>query len=444
MTRRTELAALFTLAWPIALTNLGNMALALVDVALIGRLGATSLAAAGLGNAVFFSLSLFGLGVLSGLDPVIAQALGARDERRADDAIRAGLLLALLVSIPILATIALIGVALPVLGVPPEIIEPTRLYLVARAPSLVPFLVLQALRSHLQAHGRTRPLVIGVVVANLVNVPMAYLLVFGVGSFAGSGLLGAGLAAGLASVVQLAVSGGATLRALARGSFRGLAPLISEIARIGLPLGFQVVAEAGSFAIVTFAMSPFGSLAIAAHQAALTAVNCTFQVALAFASATSVRVALALGDDRGGDARRAGAIGIACGIAVMGAGAVVFALAPRLILRAMTDDEAVVAMALPLFFVAACFQIGDGVQTVSQGALRGAGDTRFPFFLNLLGHYAIGLPLGMALAFGHTSIDAARGPIGLWWGLSAGLFAVAVSMTARFFLRVTNESRRTI
>ena len=112
----------------------------------------------------------------------------------------------------------------------------------------------------------------------------------------------------------------------------------------------------------------------------------------------------------------------------MMAGSVVFGSIPRLVARAITDQPEIVDSAVPFLLVAACFQLSDGVQTVAQGALRGAGDTRLPLGLNVLGHYAIGLPIGAALAYG-----VGMGAVGLWWGLSAGLTAVAVAMTARFF-----------
>jgi MATE family multidrug resistance protein len=125
--------------------------------------------------------------------------------------------------------------------------------------------------------------------------------------------------------------------------------------------------------------------------------------------------------------RRTGWLGIGLGAAAMGVGAVVFAAVPGLVGRAMTSDEAVVAAAVPFFLVAACFQLSDGVQTVAQAALRGAGETVWPLVLNFGGHYLVGLPLGWWLAH-----ELGLGPVGLWWGLSAGLTAVALLLAVRF------------
>jgi MATE family multidrug resistance protein len=427
-----ELRALAGLSFPLVLTNLGNMALALVDVAVVGRLGETAIAAAGLGNAIFFTTTLFGLGLLFGLDPLLGQAIGAGERPRAARILVAGVQLALAVSVPLAVVVLLLGDNVAALGAPAEAVAPTRAYLCARLLSLAPFLALMALRSYLQATGRTRSLVEGVVVANLVNLPTAWALTLGVPSLGleGSGVFGAGLASAIATVVQLAVSA----RPLASDAHLrkpgALAPDAAALRRavvLGAPIGLQVVAEAGSFALVTFLVGGFGTRPLSGHQIALSVVSCTFQVALGVGAATSVRVGVAVGRGDARATRRAGLVGIATGTSLMLGGALLLLAAPRALARALTDDVHVIEAALPFLFVAACFQLADGAQTVAQGALRGAGDTRFPLLVNLIGHWAIGLPLGLWLARG-----AGLGPEALWWGLSAGLFAVAVLATARF------------
>lgn len=429
-----ELPILLGLAFPLILTNAGNMLLGLVDVAVCGRLGDAAIAGAGLGNAIFFTLTLFGLGTLFGLDPLLSQAIGAGEHKHARAIFTQGLWLALLVSIPILLSCAIVALALPWLGQDAEVVETARSYLFARLPSLFPFLALTASRSYLQAVGRARSLVLGVIAANLVNVPIAIALSFGVDAIGlpALGVTGAGLAAGIATLVQLGVSL-APLRIIERelgvtGASRGPdAALLRRAFQLGSPIGAQIALEASSFSIVAFLMGISGTLPLGAHQVALAAVGCTFQVALGIAAATSVRVGSAIGRGSAQGTRVAGLTGIAAGGSVMAFGALLFALAPRLVARAMTDREDLIETAIPFLLVAACFQLSDGVQTVAQGALRGAGDTRVPFFLNLLGHFVIGLPIGAVLAYG-----VGIGPVGLWWGLSAGLTAVAALMTWRF------------
>jgi MATE family multidrug resistance protein len=211
-----------------------------------------------------------------------------------------------------------------------------------------------------------------------------------------------------------------------------------KILRLGVPLGAQIMLEAGSFWIVTVLVGRFGDTALAAHHIALTAVSTTFQIALGIGGATAVRVGRAVGDGLDPSApRRTGWLGIGVGAAAMGLGALLFGTIPDLIGRAMTSEVEVVAAAVPFFLVAACFQLSDGVQTVAQAALRGAGETIWPLVLNFAAHYAVGLPLGWWLAS-----ERGLGPVGLWWGLSAGLTAVAILLAIRFDLLARRRIER--
>jgi MATE family multidrug resistance protein len=433
---RQELSALLGEARPLVLTNLGSMALGLVDVAVVGRLGAREIAAAGLGNTIFFNVALFGMGVLFALDPLIAQALGAKERPTGARVLVSGLALAAVMSLPLAALVLLVAETVPPLSVAPETAALTRDFVIARLSSLLPFLLSLGARGYLQAHGRTRSLLVGVLAANVVNLPAALVLVHGIGGFAGLGVVGAGLAAGLASLVQLVVTAlpipGMLREDLGRPASRQDldVPAMGKILRLGVPLGLQIMLEAGSFWIVTVLIGRFGDTALAAHHVALTAVSTTFQIALGIGGATAVRVGRAVGDGLDPSApRRTGWLGIGLGAAAMGLGALLFGTIPEAIGRAMTSEADVVAAAVPFFLVAACFQLSDGVQTVAQAALRGAGETLWPLVLNFAAHYAVGLPLGWWLAS-----ERGLGPVGLWWGLSAGLTAVAILLAIRFDL----------
>lgn len=437
-----ELVELSRLASPLVLTNLGAMTLALVDTAIVGRLGSAELAAAGLGNAIFFLVAVFGLGLMFGLDPVIAQAVGAGELRKARRILWQGVWLGTIASVPLAIVVLVIREQVHHLSATPEVLELTRTYLISRLPSLLPFFVLAASRAYLQAHHQTRSLLAAVVVANVVNVPVALGLTFGVEALGvpALGIAGAGLATVVATVVQLAVAAWpiASLEVPA-GEDALRAPdlaLLGPALRVGGAIAVQFVVEAGSFSVVTMLMPRFGTEATGGHQVALSLVSTTFQIALGVGAATSVRVGHAIGRGDAPATRRAGLVGIAAGGATMALSGVAFLVAPEPLAALFTVEPSVVAAAVPLLFVAACFQLSDGVQTIAQGALRGAGDTFWPLVINLSGHYAIGLPLGIALAWGVFDLGA----LGLWWGLSAGLTVVAVAMTLRF----VRLSRRTI
>ncbi|HLV64744.1 MAG TPA: MATE family efflux transporter, partial [Polyangiaceae bacterium] len=330
------------------------------------------------------------------------------------------------------------------------IAEQTRGYLHARLPAVLPWLALAASRAFLQAHTVTRPLVVGVVVANVVNFPLTWLLVFGDAGLLELGLpglgvaqlgtAGAGLASAVSTLVQLAIALAAVRAAWDRGSEQSRRPeptIIRDVLRLGTPIGLTLLAEVGSFALVSVLMGNLGQRALASHNVAISLVSSTFQIALALGAAASVRVGHAIGRADAEATRRAGLTAIASGGLGMLLSAGAFVAIPRPLARILTDEPGVIEAAVPLLAVAAAFQLSDGVQAVAAGVLRGAGDTQVPLYANLAGHYAIGIPIGASLAWG-----AGWGAVGLWWGLSAGLTAVAILLTARFWLLSRRAIRR--
>lgn len=441
---RTELGLLARLAAPIAAVNLGNVLIGAVDTAVVGRLGEVELGAVGLGNAVFFMITIIGLGIMLGLDPLIAQAVGAGEPRRARRLYWQGLYIAGLVGA--LLTLIVVGVLtlLPLVGIEEATSVHTRSYVYARLPALIPFLFFFGARSYLQALEITRPMVWGVILANLINFPASWLLVFGDAGLQRLGLqplgipamgtAGAGWASSIAIMLQLlimlvvvtrvSVPPGPSLRRPEMG-------LIRRALALGAPAGMQLFAEVGGFSVVSVLMGNISSAALAGHQIALTLASLTFMVPLGIGAAAAVRVghAVGRGDMRG--TRMAGLVAIAAGAGFMSLAAIAFWLVPETLASAMTDKPSTIVAAVPLILVAAVFQISDGTQAVAFGALRGAGDTRSAMWANLIGHYLIGLPIGIGLAFG-----LGMGAVGLWWGLSAGLTVVAVGLTIRF-LRVS-------
>jgi MATE family multidrug resistance protein len=432
---RAELRKLLRLTLPLAATYLGQMALGAVDTAVVGRYDQVALAATGLAGGLYFVVAVLGQGWMLGLDPLLSQAVGRRRSGRGDagetgEILAQGFILAALASLPLGLLMGLLGAGLETFGVDATTAGQTRAYLAVRVLGVVPFLAVTAGRSHLQAVEAPRPLVIGVVAANVVNLPLSIVLVFGWPAL-GLPALGAAGAAGAsvaATFVQLAPVLLANRR-LDRVGLRWPDPArLRQILRLGTPIGLQLAAEVGSFAIVGVLVARLGSQTLAAHQVALTLVALTFQLALALGAAGSVRVGQAIGERDSPGARRAGFVAIGTILVVMSVCMLAFVVAPRPLAWLITNDPTILDAAVPLLAVGAAFQLVDGVQATAAGVLRGAGDTRWPLLANLVGHYAIGLPVGLAL------LRAGAGAVGLWWGLAAGLGAVAVGLTLRFHL----------
>lgn len=437
---RSEGARIARLAAPLALVQLGHATMGLVDVAVVGRHGAVDLAGVGLGNSIFFTIAIFGMGLVLGIEPVISQAIGAGDEQSARRALRTGLWLSALATPPLLVLMGVVLWALPSFGVDPDVVPATRGYVLARAPELPAFLAFMAVKGWLQGHGRTRPIVASVVVANVLNLGLDVLFVFGAGPIPALGAAGAGLATTLCTWVRLAiVAAPATQVAPSsttsrRDAWRAALSTteLARVLRVGAPLGLTLTLEVAIFAFVAFSMGRLGEADLAAHNVALMLASTPFNLMIGLASATGVVVGHRIGaaDPRG--AKRAGLVGIALSLACMAASGAAFVAAPAWWSGLFTPDADVIARAAPLVVVAGAFAISDGVQAVASGALRGAGDTTWALVCHLIAHWAIGLPTALWFCFA-----AGLGAPGLWWGLTCGLTFAAVSLTARFWWRAT-------
>lgn len=440
---RAELAALWKLAAPLALASAGWALMGVVDTAVAGHAGPAVQGGTGLGNSLFFAVAVLGLGTMMGLDPLVAQAMGAGDRLRARRLLWQGLWLALAISALLALPLALLSGALSWAGVVPEVAREAAHFLLVRLVGLPAVLFYGALRAYLQGQGRTRPLLLSMLVANLVNLPLAVLFVLGGAGLPGwagplrqvpaLGSAGSALATTLVTVVQAAVL------ALAAREPRGPPPVprrpdrtaIRQALRVGLPIGLHSAAEVGVFALVGVLAGRLGAVPLGAHQIVLSVATLSFTLAMGIGSAASVRVGWSVGAGDTPAARRAGLTAFASGGVSMGVAGLLFVLLPGPLARLFTSDAAVAGEASRLFLVAAVFQISDGLQGTGAGVLRGAGDTRFTFAANMVGHWLLGLPVALWLG-----IHLGLGVTGLWWGLCAGLSVVAAALLLRF-LRIS-------
>jgi MATE family multidrug resistance protein len=413
---------------PIAASQAGLALMGLIDTAVVGRLGAGPLGAVGLANGLFFGLAVVGIGVMLGLDPLLSQAIGARDERRARELLWQSAWLAALLTALLSLPIALLPLLLRPAGIAAALIPDARGFLLWRIPGLFPLFAFAGVRSYLQSRGMVRRMLIAIAVANLCNLGLDVLFVFGWGFIPAFGAPGAGIATSLCSFVMWLILVAAARDPQApRVARRPVRADLWLALRVGAPVGLQMGAEVSVFALVGVLAGRLGALPMAAHQIALALASFTFCAAVGVGQAGSVRVgwAIGAGDSRG--ARRAGLVAFAGGASVMAVSALAFLLAPAALARMLSDQQDVIAAAVPLLAVCAVFQISDGVQAVGAGVLRGAGDTHFAFWANVFGHYLIGLPVAIWLG-----VHLGGGVIGLWWGLCVGLTSVAIALLSRF------------
>ena len=441
---RDDLQALVRLAVPVATVQVGLLAMGTVDTIMVGRVSPTDLAAVALGNLYYFGASVFGMGVLFALDPVVAQAVGADDRPAVARGVQRGLFLAAILAG--LATLALLP-AHPVLAVlrqPPEVVPVAAGYVLASIPGVFPFYGFVVFRQTLQAMGRVAPIVVVIVLANVANAFFNWVLIFGNLGLPELGAVGTGWASSLSRwcmMLGLAAIGWPLLRDSVRPlrlDALALSPL-RRLVGVGAPIGGQQLLEFGVFGAAGLLMGWLGTLSMAAHQVALNLAALTFMVPVGVAQAASVLVGRAVGREDPAGARRAAGAGLVVGVVFMACTAALFLSAPTLLARLYSADAPVVAVAAALIPIAGIFQVFDGVQVVASGALRGVGDTRVPMILNLVGFWVVGLPVGGALAFG-----AGMGPQGIWWGLAVGIGVVAVLLLARLHVRFGRDLRRLV
>ncbi|MEZ5401298.1 MAG: MATE family efflux transporter [Bryobacteraceae bacterium] len=423
---RREIRPLLELAIPLVLGELGWMTMGVVDTMMVGRVGAEAMGGVSLGSMLFYAAAVFGMGVLLGLDPLVAQAFGAGRREECHRWLWTGLAMAAPLTVALTAVVLALSARLDLLGTHPAVRAEAGPYLRAITWSLAPLMVYTALRRYLQGMNIVRPVMYSLLSANVVNAAANWAFVFGNLGMPAMGAEGAGWATCVSRVYMAAVLAGAAAMHHGAELRKAIArmPSWSEYGRLlalGFPAAAQLVVEVGVFALTTVFVSRLSPGALAAHQVALSAASYSFMAPLGLGSAAAVRVGQAVGrGDRAG-ASAAGWGAILLGVAFMGLAGVFFLAAPRWIGRVFTNDAGVIEAAETLLALAAVWQLFDGAQGVATGALRGAGNTRVAAVTHLGGYWMAGLPVGYWLCF-----RAGWGAPGIWTGMCLALVIIGV------------------
>lgn len=441
---RGEFRELAALAAPVALAQVGLMLMGVVDSVMVGRVSPADLAAVALGNVYYFAAVVFGMGVLFALDPVVSQALGAGDDEGVALGVQRGIVLAVVLTVVSSLLLLPAEKVLTLLRQPPEVIPVAAGYALASIPGVLFFYLYVVQRQLLQAMGRLRPVLLTILVANLANIPMNWILIYGKFGFSPMGAVGSAWASSVARVlmaVLLVAFGWPLLRPyLLPWRPRALRwPPLARMVAIGAPTGVQLQLEFGAFAAAGIAMGLLGTTAVAGHQVAHNLASLTFMIPVGVAQAAAILVGRAVGRGDPWAARRSAGAGVLVGAGFMTLTALVFLTFPGTLSRMYSPDPAVIALGASLLPIAGLFQVADGIQVVAAAALRGIGDTRIPMLVNLLGFWGVGLPAGLILAF-----PLAMGPIGVWWGLAIGLIVVAILLLRRVRIRFGRDLRRLV
>jgi multidrug resistance protein, MATE family len=429
-----ELRALLALAIPVALSEIGWMTMTVVDVIMVGKLGPAAIGSVGLGNAIYYAPSLFGVGLLLGLDTMVSRSWGARDFDDCHRWLAQAMYIGLAFTPLLMLFIVVVQPLFTARGVDPLVSTYTRAYVGIMNWGTLPLLIYGGFRRYLQGVGLVRPVTFALISANLVNLAGNWILIYGKLGMPALGVSGSAISTVVSRIYMAAV-----LMFFAWRHERGRGhPLfahwpgpdwkrIRKLLNLGVPAACQVVLEIAAFGAATIMAAHLDAVALATHEIALSCAAYTYMVPLGVSAAAAVAVGHAIGAGNSGRARRAGWMAVGLGVGFMVAAALLFLLAPRPVMEIYSHDERILKLGAHILMIVAAFQIFDGCQSVATGALRGLGETRFPMLTNFAGYWLFGLPLGAWLCFGlHWGLP------GLWIGLTLALIAIAFLLLRRW------------
>ncbi len=449
--RLSDFRLTLRLALPLIMAEVGWMSMGVVDTIMVGRLpdSAIAIGATGLGQSLYHIFAIVGGGLLLGMDTFVAQAYGREDLHDARNTLLNGLVLAIVLTPIVMLAVASWPTLMQRFGISPELVGPMRPFLMALNWGTLPLLGYFALRRYLQAVNVAVPIMFALISANIVNAFGDWVLIYGHLGFRPQGITGSGWSTCIARIYMLLVLVIALVWVERKrvASSSSLAerhvPLRIDLTKIwallklGSPAAAQILVEVGAFSGSTALCAKLGPVPLSGHEIALNCAAFTFMVPFGISSAAAVRVGQQIGRRDPAGASRAGWSAIALGIAFMACAGLVFASIPKVIARAFSPDPAVVHLGARLLLVAAAFQLFDGIQVVTTGALRGAGDTKTPMFANIIAYWFIGIPLGSVLCF-----YLGWGAFGIWVGLCIGLMIVGAVLLSAWRNRKFAELRQ--
>jgi multidrug resistance protein, MATE family len=436
------MAATAALALPLVLGQLASVGMNVIDTLLAGRHDATTLAAVGVGSAVWSLVILILIGVLMAVPPSVSQLNGAGRRSEIGPLFRQAMWLALVIGLALFALVRHGGLLLALLGVAEDVQPAAEQFLLGvswGAPALGAYMCLRFVSEGISL---TKPTMLFGLLGLVLLVPIGYALLWGAWGLPPLGAYGLGLATAMVLWAQalglaayLCLSPRYADLELFRSVDRPDPKMLAELLWLGVPMGVAIFMEGSLFTATALLIATLGAVQIGAHQIAINIAALCFMVPLGIAMATTVRVGNAVGRGDPSGVRWAAGGGYAItGVTQVGS-ALLLLLAAWPIAQAYTTDAAVVRLAAELMVFAAIFQLSDGLQAASGGALRGLKDVRVPMLITVLSYWGIGLPLGWWLG-----IDQGGGAPGMWIGLIVGLSAAALLLTWRFVLKVRHRA----
>ena len=436
MTLKEHFKTNIKLAYPVMLSQMGHILVAVADSMMVGRLGTVPLASVSLANSVFSIIMLFGIGVSYGMTPLVAAADGANDKRMGAKFFKHGVYLNSLLGLVLLLAGLGIGKSMFLLDQEPEVLAGALPYFYTLVFSIFPLMIFQGFRQFAEGLSMTRQAMFISVSGNLLNVLFNYGLIYGKLGMPELGMVGAGWASLISRVLMAIAMIVFVLSYKKLKRYVALWPKIKlrsyvmrRILNIGIPSGLQYIFEIGAFSMAAVMVGWLGAEALAAHQIALNLSAITYMTATGISAAGAIRTGNQLGRKDYPTLRMAGMTCFAMAAVMMTCFGIGFIFGNTYLPTWYINEPDVIELAGSLLIIAAFFQISDGVQAVGLGVLRGIADVKVPTFVTLFAYWFMAIPLGYI--FG---INLNWGARGIWIALLVGLTVAAILHLVRFHI----------
>jgi MATE family multidrug resistance protein len=447
---KTEFIQLFKLSWPIVISSVCAALLGTTDMAFVGRLGKEYLAAAALGNAIFYCTSFVPLGFLGAQDTLISQAEGANNERMKRLVLYRSILMITLIIIPIIALFMVIDKILVLIGTEKQIAVLTGQFIRLNSIGLWPYCLVRILAIYLTAQQYVHFPMFVSMLSVIVNTLLNYVMIFAMSL----GFTGAPLATSMTRfimMVLLILYSVYIERKKAKNNreygnnnelmdvsnehdlmiLKKIKPIIKNIChlrgiieyiKLGIPSSVGTCLEVWGFELTTIFSSLLGSTAyVGAHSIILNVCVVTFMIPMSISIASSIRIGICLGSKEADRAKIASLLGLSLCVTIMACNALILFFSRKVIGNVFTNNSDIISIVISVLPIGAMFQIFDGTQVSLGGILRGIGKQKISAIANFISYYVIGLPMGCLLCFYFKWKLA-----GLWVGLLLGLFSVSI------------------
>ncbi len=433
----------FKLAYPVMIGHLGHVAVGLADSVMSGQLGTVELAACSLANSIFFVFFTFGMGASYAMTPLVASANGQNNPKLISSWLKHGTLIYI-----VLGGVLIIpfygDFIIPLLNSPAEVASAARPYLMVLASSIFPLMLFQAFRQFAEGLSQTKQAMYITLACNGLNILLNYILMFGKLGMPEMGLVGAGVATlisrifmGIAMFVYIRYHKQYAVYWQYWTKISWQKSYAKKLLSIGIPTGVQFVFEVGAFGFATVMMGWISKEALAAHQIALNLASMSFVLSMGISAAATIRVGNHQGSGKLAELQRTGFASMLLGLVIMSISAGIFIMGRTYLPSLYVDDPMVIPIAAQMLIIAGLFQLSDGIQVISMGALRGMTDVKVPTAIAFLAYWAVGLPFGYVLGF-----VFGYGANGIWVGLLTGLTFAACALFGRFYYLSRNKIQK--